>query len=48
MRIFLPIRVSQKLWIAHETPVKRFGPTRVSIKGCEYVDDLKGILRRSG
>jgi hypothetical protein len=36
--------MSQKLWVAHDTPAKRFGPTRVSIQDCEYVDDFKGII----
>ena len=36
--------MSKKLWIAYQTLAKRFGPTRVSIEGCEYVDDLKGII----
>jgi hypothetical protein len=38
--------MSKKLWVAHVTPSKTFGPTRVSIDGCEYVDDFKGIIRK--
>ena len=34
---------SQKLWVAYETSGTTFGPTRVSIDGCQYVDDFKGI-----
>ena len=38
--------MSQKLWVAHATPSKTFGPTRVSIDGCQYVDDfLKDIKK---
>jgi len=36
--------MSKKLWIAHQTAEKIFGPTRVSFDGCEYVDDFKGIF----
>ena len=36
--------MSQKLWVAHATPAKTFGPTRVSIEGCSDVDDFKGIF----
>jgi hypothetical protein len=36
--------MSQKLWVAHKTPAKTFGPTRVSIEGCEYVDDFLNSL----
>ena len=35
--------MSEKLWVAHQTPERTFGPTRVSIEGCEYVDEFKGI-----
>ena len=35
-----------KLWVEYQTPAKTFGPTRVSIEGCEYVDDFKGTLER--
>ena len=34
----------QKLWVLHITTAKTFGPTKVSIDGCEYVDDFKGII----
>jgi hypothetical protein len=38
--------MSQKLWVQHNTTAKTFGPTRVSIEGCEYVDDfLKEITK---
>ena len=36
--------MSQKLWVAHATTAKTFGPTRVSIDGCEYVDDFLNSL----
>jgi hypothetical protein len=40
--------MSQKLWVQHITTAKIFGPTRVSIDGCEYVDDfLKDIKKES-
>ncbi len=38
---------SQKLWVQHITAGKTFGPTRVSIQGCEYVDDLKVSIRNN-
>ena len=40
--------MSQELWVAHEALTKRFGPTRVSIEGCDYIDDfLKEIRKES-
>jgi hypothetical protein len=40
--------MSQKLWVSYVKPAKTFGPTRVSIDGCEYVDDfLKEIKKES-
>ncbi len=33
-----------KLWVAHKTPSRIFGPTKVSIEGCSDVDDFKGII----
>ena len=40
--------MSQKRWVSYVTPAKTFGPTRVSIDGCEYVDDfLKEIKKES-
>ena len=40
--------MSRKLWVAYKTPARTFGPTRVSIDGCEYVDDfLKEIKKES-
>ena len=36
--------MSQKLWVAHATTAKTFGPTRVSIDGCQYVDDFLNTL----
>ena len=40
--------MSQKIWVAHETPAKTFGPTRVSIDGCSDVDDfLEEIKKKS-
>jgi S-formylglutathione hydrolase FrmB len=35
---------SQKLWVQYVTPARTFGPTRVSIDGCEDVADFKGII----
>ncbi|KAJ2992248.1 hypothetical protein HDV02_003179 [Globomyces sp. JEL0801] len=35
---------SQKLWIAYETPEMTYGPTRVSIDGCDYVAHLLNKL----
>ena len=41
-------KMSKKLWVAYEAPEETFGPTRVSIEGCEYVDDfLKEIKKES-
>jgi len=38
--------MSQKLWVSYVTPAKIFGPTKVSVDGCEDVDDsLKEIKR---
>jgi hypothetical protein len=40
--------MSQKLWVAHATTAKTFGPTKVSIEGCSDVDDfLKEIKKES-
>ena len=40
--------MSQKLWVQHKTPAKTYGPTRVSIDGCDYVDDfIKEIKKES-
>jgi hypothetical protein len=36
--------MSQRLWVQHITTAKPFGPTRVSIDGCEYVDDFLNSL----
>ena len=36
--------MSEKLWVAHQTTAKTFGPSRVSIDGCEYVDDFLNTL----
>ena len=38
--------MSQKLWVQHITTAKTFGPTRVSIQGCEYVDDLLKEIKK--
>ena len=38
--------MAQKLWVAYETAEKTFGPTRVSIDGCEYVDDLLDAIKK--
>ena len=38
------IKMSQNVWVAHDAHAKTFGPTKVSIEGCEYVDDLQGII----
>jgi len=38
--------MSQKLWVQHITTGQTFGPTRVSIDGCEYVDDLLEEIRK--
>jgi hypothetical protein len=38
--------MSQKLWVSYVTPAKTFGPTRVSIDGCEYVDDLLTEIKK--
>ena len=38
--------MSQKLWVEHETPAKTFGPTRVSTKGCDYVDDFLENIKK--
>jgi hypothetical protein len=37
----------QKLWIAHETPERTFGPTKVTIDECSNVDDLKVAIRNN-
>jgi hypothetical protein len=40
--------MSQKLWVSYVTPAKTFGPTRVCVDGCEYVDDfMKEIKKES-
>ena len=40
--------MSQKLWVSYVTPAKTFGPTRVCVDGCEYVDDfIKEIKKES-
>jgi hypothetical protein len=36
--------MSQKLWVQHETPVKTYGPTRVSIDGCTYIAQFLNTL----
>jgi hypothetical protein len=36
----------QKLWVQHNTAGKIFGPTRVSIDGCEYVDDFLKEIKK--
>ncbi|KAJ2985958.1 hypothetical protein HDV02_000277 [Globomyces sp. JEL0801] len=36
---------SQKIWVAYETPEMTYGPTRVSIDGCEYVADLLNEIK---
>jgi hypothetical protein len=38
---------AQKLWVAHETSERTFGPLRVSTQGCEYVADFKVAIRRN-
>ena len=35
---------SQKLWVEHQTTEKTYGPTRITIEGCEYVDDFLNTL----
>ena len=37
--------MSRKLWIAYETPAKRF-IDKVSIEGCEYVDDFLEEIKK--
>ena len=39
--------MSQKLWIQHQTTAKTYGPTKVTIDGCEYVDDFKVAIRNN-
>jgi len=38
--------MSKKLWVEHITATNTFGPTRVSIDGCEYVDDLLEEIKK--
>jgi hypothetical protein len=38
--------MSQKLWVQHITTAKTFGPTKVSIDGCEYVDDFLKEIKK--
>ncbi len=39
---------SQKLWVQHITTARTFGPTKVSIEGCDDLDDfLKEIKKES-
>lgn len=38
--------MSKKLWVAHATTAKAFGPTRVSIDVCEYVDDFLKEIKK--
>jgi hypothetical protein len=38
--------MSQKLWVQHITAAKTFGPTRVSMDGCEYVDDFLKEIKK--
>ena len=41
-------KMSQKLWVQHQMDGRTYGPTRVTIDGCEYVDDfLKEIKKES-
>ena len=35
-----------KLWVSYVTPAKIFGPTRVSVDGCEYVDDFLEEIKK--
>jgi hypothetical protein len=42
------LKMSQTLWVAHETSNGTFGPTRVSIEGCSDVDDFIDILKLKG
>jgi hypothetical protein len=37
---------SQKLWVQHQTNAKTFGPTKVSIEGCDDVDDLLKEIKK--
>jgi hypothetical protein len=37
--------MSQKLWVAHETPVRTF-IDKVSTDGCEDIADFKGSIRK--
>ena len=39
--------MSQKLWVAYDTPAKTFGPTKVSSEGCSDVDDFKVAIRNN-
>jgi len=39
-------KMSKKLWVEHITATNTFGPTRVSIDGCEYVDDLLEEIKK--
>jgi hypothetical protein len=39
-------KMSQKLWVAHETPAKTF-IDKVSIEDCEYVDDFLKEIRNN-
>ncbi len=38
--------MSQKLWVQHHTTTKTFGPSRVSIDGCEYVYDFLKEIKK--
>jgi serine/threonine protein kinase len=39
------LKMSQKLWVQHQTDGNVFGPTQVSIDRCEYVDGFKEAIK---